>query len=215
MKHNKNSRKPNGHAGSHGRVNGNADRSAVHAQNRCQPANGLLLPASAERDGPPVHPAHAASDDAGGATVASAAFAAAAGADRQEYAAAAPSRPNGAAPRTSRNATNRTTGSAAGGEERADKKGSEGTHKKKIPRGKSPLPTDPAEFVQEIHRKIDITEVWHSLLRAEDPRVQQRAAERLTDMFYKGAATSGDEPQQFVVDIESSAARSALKGANK
>jgi hypothetical protein len=84
-----------------------------------------------------------------------------------------------------------------------------------VPPGKSPLPTDPAEFVQEIHRKIDITEVWHKLLRSKDEKVRQRAAERLTDMLYKDAATSGEEPQQIVVDIDSAAARRAAEGAKK
>ena len=207
MTNNQNSRL----AGLPGRVNGNADRFPVHAQGGCPSASGPA-PASAERDGPPVQLAHAASDDAGGATVASAALAAVAGADRQAYAAAAPSPPNGASSRARSNAKNKRNGSAAPGDDQPNQTSNE---KMELPRGRSPLPTDPTEFVQEIHRKIDLMEVWHSLLRSEDQKVQQRAAERLTDMFYKGAATSGEESQQIVVDIESSAVSSATEGAKK
>ena len=67
--------------------------------------------------------------------------------------------------------------------------------------GKYPLPENPAEFVEEIHRKIDLTEVWHSLLRSEDEKVKQRAIEKLTAMLYEDGGLSDDDPQQIVFDL--------------
>lgn len=76
-----------------------------------------------------------------------------------------------------------------------------GTAPKDIPPGDHPLPVDVEEFIQEIHRKVDITEVWHGLLRNEDEKIRQRAVERLTDLLYKGADTAGEEPQQIIFDL--------------
>jgi len=70
-----------------------------------------------------------------------------------------------------------------------------------VPPGQYPLPEDPAEFVEEIHRKIDLTEVWHDLLRSKDEKVKQRAAERLTDLLYKVAGGGAEEPQQVLFDL--------------
>ena len=69
-----------------------------------------------------------------------------------------------------------------------------------MPPGEYSLPDNAAEFVEEIHRKIDLTEVWHNLLRYGDEKVKQRAVERLTDMLYKGAAASAEE-QQIIFDL--------------
>src|SRR3989442_12216791 len=82
-----NTRKPNGHAGPHGRDNATGGRIAANGHG----------PASTERGGIPVHRDQAASDDASGASVASAATSPAAGADREACAEAAPAPPNGAA----------------------------------------------------------------------------------------------------------------------
>jgi hypothetical protein len=90
-----------------------------------------------------------------------------------------------------------------------------GTKNKQIPPGKHPLSADPAEFVEEVHRKIDLTEVWHGLLRSEDEKIIQRAAEKLMEMRYKGASSLTDEPSQVVVDIDSAVARRAAEGAKK
>lgn len=85
-----------------------------------------------------------------------------------------------------------------------------------VPPGKHPLPEDPTKFVNEIHRKIDITEIWHELLRHGDEKVRQRAVERLTSMLYDdGGVASDDEPQQLVMDIDSAVARRAAEGAKK
>jgi hypothetical protein len=91
----------------------------------------------------------------------------------------------------------------------------ESRQEKEVPPGKSPLPDHPAEFVQEIHRKIDLIEVWHSLLRSQDDKVKQRAAERLTAMLYEDDAISADDPQQIVLDIDSAVARRAAEGAER
>ncbi len=113
---------------------------------------------------------------------------------------AAPCPPNGAAKHLSRE---KDTGTH---------KGSEG---REVPPGQYALPDDPAEFVEEIHRKIDLTEVWHALLRQRDVKIKQRAAERLTDLLYKGAASLAEEPQPIVNDIDSAVARRAAQGAKK
>ncbi len=138
-------------------------------------------PASTERGG------HAASDDASGFPSANAAaLAAAESTDRKAYAEVAPPPPNGA-PRQVSAANNANN----------DKEKSE----REVRPGRYPLPDNPGEFVEEIHRKVDLTEIWHGLLRSKDEKVRQRAAERLTDLLYKGAATSSEEPQQIIFDL--------------
>ena len=88
-------------------------------------------------------------------------------------------------------------------------------HEVELPTGKYTLPDNPAEFVEEIHRKVDLTEVWHRLLRSKDEKVKQRAIEKLTGMLYDDGAISAEEPQQFVMDIDSAVARRAAEGARK
>jgi hypothetical protein len=87
--------------------------------------------------------------------------------------------------------------------------------KEPIPPGEFPLPADPGDFVEEIHRRADLLEVWQRLLNHTDPKIQQRAVEKLTEMRYKGAAALADEPQQIVFDIDSAVARRAAEGAKK
>ena len=169
-----NQRRTNGHAGPNGRINGNAGP---------QRANGHG-PASEGRGGVPVLGGQAASDDAHGDTVANAKVSSAlAGTVRDACAAAAPPLSSGDFP-------------ASPGEEAQSRNDLE-----KVPGGEAPLPATPADFVQEIHRKIDLTEVWHNLLRSKDEKVRQRAVERLTDLLYKGAETSAEEPQRFILDL--------------
>jgi hypothetical protein len=86
---------------------------------------------------------------------------------------------------------------------------------KPIPGGEFPLPDNPGAFVDEIHRRVDLFEIWQKLLSPDDPKIQQRAVEKLTEMRYKGAAALADEPQQIVIDIDSAVARRAAKGATK
>lgn len=182
-----NPRKTNGHAGALGRPNGHD-------------------PASVERGGVPVavrpgdsHLNHAASDDASGIPVASApVLAAVAGAAREACAAAAP-------PPTQSPIRGSETGQAQG----------TGIDREKFPGGESPLPDIPGDFVEEIHRRSDLFEVWQSLLNSEDEKVRQRAVEKLTEMRYKGADALADEPEQIVIDIDSAAARRAAEGAKK
>lgn len=195
------SRKPNGHSGPNGRPNGHG------------PAYASALPAGGERGGTPAQActdrlrSQAASDDAGRDPGALATASAAtnlqtqADTDCEAYAAAAPPPPNEAANRRS------TRGNPAGS--------AKDDHEVELPTGKYPLPDNPAEFVEEIHRKVDLTEVWHRLLRSKDEKVRQRAIEKLTGMLYDDGAISDEEPQQFVMDIDSAAARRAAEGAKK
>jgi hypothetical protein len=173
-----NPRKTNGHAGALGRPNGHD-------------------PASVERGGVPVAPRpgdshlnHAASDDASGIPVACApassvaSLPSQASTDREAYAAAAPP----------------PTQSARRGSETGQAQGT-GTDREKFPGGESPLPDIPGDFVEEIHRRADLFEVWQSLLNSEDEKVRQRAVEKLTEMRYKGADALADEPPRIVIDM--------------
>ncbi len=180
------SRKTNGHPGPNGRLNSHGPAYApAHAAGG--DGGGALGPACTDR-----LRGQAAADDAGRDPVALAAAAAAtnlhtqADTDCQAYAAAAPPLPNEVAPaRGSR-------GNPAG--ETTDE------HEEELPEGKYPLPDNPAEFVEEIHRKVDLTEVWHRLLRSKDEKVRQRAIEKLTGMLYEDGALS-DNDQQIIFDL--------------
>jgi hypothetical protein len=155
-------------------------------------------PASTERGGIPERRDQAASDDGSRASVTGAAgFGTAPGTDCQTYADPAPSPPNGHSPQL------------------ADKPADQKDPRKPIPGGEFPLPADPGEFVDEIHRRADLFEVWQKLLNHEDPKIQQRAVEKLTEMRYKGVAALADEPEQIVIDIDSAVARRAAQGAKK
>jgi hypothetical protein len=180
----KNQRKTNGHAGSQGRPNGHA-------------------PASTERGGIPGLRGQAASDDARGASLAmDASIIHAPGTDHDACAEVAPPHPPGTP--SSRNSHARET--AAKDPDSKEKP-------EPIPGGEFPLPADPCEFVEEIHRRASLLEVWQRLLNHEDPKIQQRAVEKLTEMRYKGASALADEPQQIVIDIDSAVARRAAEGA--
>jgi hypothetical protein len=78
-----------------------------------------------------------------------------------------------------------------------------------------PLPSNPADFVEEVHRDTDLLKAWRSLLQSKDEKVRQRAVEKLTEMRYKGAAALADDPQQFILEIDSAVARRAAEGAKK
>lgn len=75
------------------------------------------------------------------------------------------------------------------------------TPEKELPPGLNPLPDNPAEFAEQIHRKVDLIEVWHGLLRHGDEKVRQRAIEKLTAMLYDDGALSDDDPQPFIFDL--------------
>jgi hypothetical protein len=167
----KNRQKPNGHAGPQGRVNGHAL-------------------ASTERGGIPVPRDQAASDDTRGASAAKDASSIhAPGTDRAGYAEVAP-------PRSSGNANGHQLASAKTLRQRENEKETED-----IPGGAFPLPPHPDEFVEEIHRNTDLFIVWRSLLNSKDEKVRQRAAEKITEMRYKGAAALGDEPRRIIIDM--------------
>lgn len=71
---------------------------------------------------------------------------------------------------------------------------------KELPPGEHPLPDNPADFVEEVHRKIDFIEVWHGLLRSKDEKVRQRAIEKLTGMLYEDGTLSDDD-EQIIFDL--------------
>jgi hypothetical protein len=140
-------------------------------------------PASSERGGIAAHGNHAASDDASGASVASAAISAAAGTARDADAHAAPPHPNGAK------------------DPEEDKNSKDKDKSKIVPPGEGPLPASPGDFVEEIHKRIDLFKIWQGLLESKDDKIKQRAVEKLTEMHYKGAAALEEEPQQIVIDL--------------
>ena len=145
-------------------------------------ANGHA-PASSDRGGIAAHGNHAASDDASGASVASAAISAAAGTARDAHAHAAPPHPNGA-------------------KDPEDDKNSKDKDKSKIvPPGEGPLPASPGDFVEEIHKRIDLFKIWQRLLKSKDNKIKQRAVEKLTEMRYKGAAALAEDSQQIIIDM--------------
>ena len=105
------------------------------------------------------------------------------GTDCEAYAEVAPPGPNG------------------NSHEASDKPSHADTRSEQIPGGEFPLPDNPGEFVEEIHRRTDLFEVWQKLLNHEDPKIQQRAVEKLTEMRYKGAAALADEARQIIMDM--------------
>ena len=193
-------RKPNGHAGP-GRPNGHGPDSVPACDAELVPASHAQTPGG-ERGGDPVsaclcppggHPGRAASDDASRTSVASVeALRATASLHEQAstvceaYAAAAPPP---------------TQGLARGSQEEGKSRSATGNHPQEIPGGEAPLPSNPADFVEEVHRDTDLFEVWRSLLQSEDEKIRQRAVEKLTEMLYKGAVALADEPQRIIIDM--------------
>jgi len=63
-----------------------------------------------------------------------------------------------------------------------------------LPGGDAPLPDDIADFVDEIHSRVDLFEVLSRLLNSEDEKVKQRALERILEMKYGKGSASSEEP---------------------
>ncbi|HKW64551.1 MAG TPA: hypothetical protein VJN89_18510 [Candidatus Acidoferrum sp.] len=191
MTQQKNPRKENGHPGPNGRPNGHGP---AYAPAHLAGGEGGGTPAQACTD---RHRSHAASDDAGRDTAALAAACSAtnlqtqADTDCQACAAAAPPLPNDPV------ATRGPGGNRAGAKDGVKDDDPEAP----LPPGEYPLPDNPAEFVEEVHRKTDLIEVWHRLLRSKDEKVRQRAIEKLTGMLYEDGALSADDPQPFIFDL--------------
>ena len=80
-----------------------------------------------------------------------------------------------------------------------DDKGSAETPKERLPGGDAPIPDDIADFVDEVHSRVDLFEVLTELLNSKDEKIKQRAAERILEMKYKHAA-SGEDPVQIILD---------------
>lgn len=194
------SRKPNDHSGPNGRPHGRGPASTP-APPAGKERGGVLAPACTDR-----HQDRAASDDASGISVASAAaYPAAAGphrwasTDREACAEAAPPAPNEIPQQPQ---SHKNTGEKTNTHDGASTTTGSGDEQH-VPPGNCPLPDNPAEFVQEIHRKIDLIEVWHSLLRSQDEKIRQRAIEKLTSILYDDFAISAEEPEQVVWDFDS------------
>jgi len=169
---NRTNQKPNGHAGPQGRVNGHALASTE--------GDGILMPQD-----------QAASDDTRGASAAmDASSIHAPGTDRAGYAEVAPP------------PSRKTDGHELVAQAKTPKRDSEKeTERVPIPGGDFSLPQHPGEFVDEIHRNVDLFIVWKELLNSKDEKIRQRAAEKLTEMRYKGAAALADEPRQIIIDM--------------
>ena len=169
---NRTNQKPNGHAGPQGRVNGHALASTE--------GDGILMPQD-----------QAASDDTRGASAAmDASSTHAPGTDRAGYAEVAP-------PPSGKTNEHELVAHAKTSKRYNEKE----TDREPIPGGDFSLPQHPGEFVDEIHRNVDLFIVWKELLNSKDEKIRQRAAEKLTEMRYKGAAALADEPRQIIIDM--------------
>lgn len=178
----------NGHAGVNGHDRASSPSAALHA---------------------PAEKGSAASVDASGTSAASAAVSAAAGLPRQASTdrdacaevARAPSgrersRQTEAEPRP------RVPGDANARVAARDNSVSSGAPEKLPPGpGEAPLPDDIADFVDEIHSRVDLFEVLRDLLISDDEKVQQRALEKVLEMKYGKGAASSEEPVQVVLDV--------------
>lgn len=146
----------------------------------------------------------AASVDASRASAASAAASAAAGADREAYAEAAHA-PNGRKrPRQAKAEPQpRVPGDAHPRKAAGDKADSDDAQERRPTRpgpGEYPLPDDIADFVDEIHSRIDLFEILSDLLGSKDEKVKQRALEKLLEMKYGRSAESSEEPVQIIMN---------------
>lgn len=143
---------------------------------------------------------NAASVDANGASAASAAISAAAGTDRDAYAEVAQASNRGKRPRAIGAGSRPDAGlpqhrlatEKPGGTSKAEPESKEIT----------PLPDDIANFVDEIHSRVDLFRVLQHLLKSKDAKVKQRALEKILEMKYgRGAAALAEDPQQIVIDM--------------
>jgi hypothetical protein len=220
-------KKTNSHA------NGSANHAASAERPACRPAlrvASIGQPSSSVREGSSREEAltagalcagllpDAASDDASGPTVAmDAALPAVPGAARDAYAAAAegtdgPLNEKGRRSPTGGERPRVPSEKQQGGKKKAhSKEDSRETERPDYPGGEAPLPETPAAFVEEIHRQVSLIEVWKGFLNSTDDKIRQRAAEKLTEMRYKGAAAMEDERAQIVIDIDSAVARRAAQ----
>jgi hypothetical protein len=175
-------------------------RNHVHSR-----ANGQDRAASPDAALPaPDGQGSAASIDASGASAASAAASAAAGADREAYAEAAHA-PNGRTrsrqakveprPRVPGDVHSRDSA-----DEKPDPDGEKEERPSRPGPGEYPLPDDIADFVDEIHSRIDVFEILSDLLGSKDEKVKQRALEKLLEMKYGRSAESSEEPVQIIMN---------------
>jgi hypothetical protein len=146
----------------------------------------------------PDGPGSAASDDANGASAASAAISAAAGTDRDACAEVAQASNRGKRPR----AIGAGSRPDAGPPQHRLASEKPGGASKTEPESKeiTPLPDDIANFVDEIHSRVDLFQILQDLLESEDEKVKQRALEKILEMKYGKGAASSEEPVQIIFD---------------
>ena len=178
MTRHKKQRNANGHAGSHGRINGDGGRKTVNGH----------APASTGRGGIPAHRDRAASDDASGASVASAASSAsAAGTDRHAYAEAAPSRAK------EKNGSSRR-GNGRSGKAKADEV--DAFHML----GSTDVAAiqDGSAYFDAVAARVDLVGASVRLIIAKDHKTSKSELDRLREMkFGKIGAAVVEEPPQL------------------
>ena len=175
------------------------------AANRGLPAMAGNAPTK-RSNGPKVNgheKCSAASVDAAGDSDARAADTPAASTDRAAYAEVALTLNGGNQPGQNE-AMSRASGTQpqpdlAGPRVSGDDKGSAESPKERLPGGDAPLPDDIADFVDEVHSRVDLFEVLTDLLNSKDEKIKQRALERILEMKYKHAA-GGEDPVQIILD---------------
>ena len=180
-------RNSNGHATTAGRPNGHALLSPSHAVSPDRVMDG------------------AASVDARESPNAAAVSPTAAGMEHVEYAEAAPSAEGeGHKPQGKKGKPGKTRGAAA------EKPPVD------IPPGIVPLPADGPGFVDAMHTHVDLHLACARLVKSGDEKIAQRMVERLLEMkFGKPPSAVAEENQEFVIDIDSAAARRAAERAKQ
>ena len=70
-----------------------------------------------------------------------------------------------------------------------------------LPPGQEELPADGRAFVAEIHRRVDLRAAWEKQVRSEDPKIRQRALEKLAELDYKNRPAKADDNEEceFIV----------------
>jgi hypothetical protein len=176
------------------RTNGNP---RVNGHDRAS-SSGAAFPA-------PDGQGSAASVDASGASAANAAASAAAGTDREAYAEAAPAPSGSEKPRQATAGPRPRAPGDANLPNSAGKVPDPAGEKEKRPSrpgpGEIPLPDDIADFVDEVHSRIDVFEITSDLLGSKDEKIKQRALEKILEMKYGRSAESSEEPVQVVLDV--------------
>ena len=82
-----------------------------------------------------------------------------------------------------------------------DKQDSVQNANERLPGGDAPVPDDIADFIDEVHSRVDLFEVLADLLNSGDDKIKQRAIERILEMKYGKHAAGSEDPQQIIFDM--------------